>query len=378
MRPSSATTKTPTPKAHNTTSSLSLGHEVLLRRRLRLAGEQAAGARGRILGVGLALLKLAAHLALDFHPHGAVLREVVHHVEAPLRHVLPLVAVPAAAARHDLGLLGRVEQAGHGVDALAEEDVQLHELEGRGHLVLHDLDLDGDARVLPRDLLPPHVEAEAAVVLERVAARGDLRRAVDDADLAAELVEEDDGAVGLGQRARDLPQRLGHEPRLRADLHVAHVAVELHARHERGHRVHDDDLHSAAADELVHDVQRHLARVRLRHEQVVRVHAEVRRVARVQRVLRVDEGRRAAQLLDLGHRVQRQRRLARALRAVDLNDAPLGVAPAEREVQRHGPGRRRAHRHVAAVPELQNAAAPVAALDGRHDAFERLLARLGR
>ena len=51
-------------------------------------------------------------------------------------------------------------------------------------------------------------------------------------------------------------------------------------------------------------------------------------------MLGVDEGRRAARLLDLGHHVQGQRRLAGALRPIDLDDAALGQAPdPERDIQ---------------------------------------------
>ena len=67
----------------------------------------------------------------------------------------------------------------------------------------------------------------------------------------------------LAERAGELAQRLAHEPGLQADGGVAHLALELGARHERGDRVDDDDVDGAAADEHVADLERLLAGVRL-------------------------------------------------------------------------------------------------------------------
>ena len=67
----------------------------------------------------------------------------------------------------------------------------------------------------------------------------------------------------------------------------------------------------------------------------------LRGVRGVERVLGVDERGRAAQLLDLGDDLQRQRRLARRLRPVDLDDAAARqAADAERDVE---PERARRH-----------------------------------
>jgi len=62
-------------------------------------------------------------------------------------------------------------------------------------------------------------------------------------------------------------------------------------------------------------------------------------------VLRVDEGRQPAHLLGLGDDVQRERRLAARLGAVDLDDAPAGdAAHAEGHVEAQRP--RGDHGHV--------------------------------
>ena len=78
----------------------------------------------------------------------------------------------------------------------------------------------------------------------------------------------------LRQRAGDLAQRLAHQPGLQADVAVAHLALDLGARHERGDRVDDDDVERAGADQHVGDLERLLAGVGLGDEQRVGVDAE--------------------------------------------------------------------------------------------------------
>jgi hypothetical protein len=65
------------------------------------------------------------------------------------------------------------------------------------------------------------------------------------ADLLAQLVDEDRGGARIVQRAGDLPQRLAHQAGLQADVAVAHLALDLRARHQRGHRVDDQDVQRA-------------------------------------------------------------------------------------------------------------------------------------
>ena len=92
------------------------------------------------------------------------------------------------------------------------------------------------------------------------------------------------------------------------------------------------------------DLERLLAVVGLRHEQVVEFHAELARVLGVERVLGIDERRKAAGFLRLRDHLERQRRLARRLRAEDFNDAAAGdAADAERVVEADGAGRDRGH-----------------------------------
>ena len=135
--------------------------------------------------------------------------------------------------------------------------------------------------------------------------------------------------------AGQLAQRLAHQPRLQAHVLIAHLALDLGLGHERGDRVDDDQIDRAAAYERLQDVERLLSGVWLAHEQLPDVDAERAGVVHVERVLGVDERGDAARALDLGDRVQRQRRLAARFGAEDLDDAPAWIAPAaQRAIER--------------------------------------------
>ena len=93
---------------------------------------------------------------------------------------------------------------------------------------------------------------------------------------------------GAGQ----LAQRLAHQARLQAHVRVAHLALDLGARHQRGHRVDHDHIHRAAAHQHLDDLQRLLAGVGLRDQQIVDVDAQPLGVGGIERVLGVDDRRR--------------------------------------------------------------------------------------
>src|SRR3989442_12273167 len=132
------------------------------------------------------------------------------------------------------------------------------------------------------------------VELERVAAGGGLGIPEQDPDLHADLVDEHDDRPRLGDRRGELAQRLRHEPGLETHLRLAHVALDLGAGYERGHRVDDQHVDRARAHQRIDDLERLLAVVGLGDEQVLGLHAELARVADVERVLGVDEGGDAA------------------------------------------------------------------------------------
>ena len=119
--------------------------------------------------------------------------------------------------------------------------------------------------------------------------------------------------------------------------------------------------------EQLGDLERLLAGVGLRHEQLVDVHADAPGVRRVHRVLRVDERADPAAPLRLGDHVVDERRLPRRLRPEDLDDAASRQpADAEGEVERERAGRDGADRHLRRVAHSHHRAlAEAAARSGR-------------
>ncbi len=135
-------------------------------------------------------------------------------------------------------------------------------------------------------------------------------------------------------------QRLRHQAGVQADLQLAHLALDLGLRREGRDRVDDDDVDRAGAHEHVGDLERLLAGVRLGDQELLDVDAELLGVDGIERVLRVHERGDAAQLLGLRDDRERQRRLARGLRAVDLDHAAARhAADAERHVEAERSGR---------------------------------------
>ena len=136
---------------------------------------------------------------------------------------------------------------------------------------------------------------------------------------------------------------------------VAHLAFDLGLRGQRRDRVDGDDVERAGADEELGDLERLLARVGLRDEEIVDVDADPLRVRRVHRVLGVDEGADAAAPLCLGDHVVDEGRLARGLGAEDLDDAAAWqAADPERKIERERAGRDRADRDRRAVVHLHD------------------------
>ena len=154
------------------------------------------------------------------------------------------------------------------------------------------------------------------------------------ADLHADLVDEDDHAVRLGDRSGQLAQRLAHQAGLEAGQAVAHLAFDFGARRQRCDRIDDQHIDGAGAHQRVGDFERLLAGIRLRDQQIFEIDAELAGIDRIERMLGIDEGADAALLLGFGDGLQRQRRLARAFRPIDLDDAPAGRPPMPSAISR--------------------------------------------
>ena len=156
---------------------------------------------------------------------------------------------------------------------------------------------------------------------------------------------------------------------------VAHLALDLGAGHQRRHRVDDDQVERAGADQHVGDLERLLTGVGLGDQQRVGVDAERLGVVGVERVLGVDERHDAAGRLGVGHRVQRDRRLAGGLRAVDLDHAAARqAADAERHVERDRARRDHLERRPGLLAQPHDRALAELPLDVGERCVERLVA----
>src|SRR5215469_1423941 len=297
------------------------------------------GIRGFAATVALLLAgqEPRADLFLDLARHLAIALQVVARIVLALADAIALVGIPRAGLLDDALRGAELDDLALAGDPLAVHDLELRLAEGRRHLVLHHL----DARHVADDLVAildgtdaPDVEADRGVELQRVAAGGRLRIAEHHADLHADLVDEDDDGVGALDVAGELAQRLRHQARLQADLHLAHLALDLRLRSQGRDGVHHDDVHRIRADQHVSDLERLLAGIGLRNEQIADVDAELLRIGGVERVLRIDEGRRAAAALHFRDDLQCEGGLAGGLRPEDLDDAAARqAADAQGDIQ---------------------------------------------
>src|SRR3546814_7935196 len=87
-----------------------------------------------------------------------------------------------------------------------------------------------------------------------IAASRGFRRAVHDADLHADLVDEHHHALRARDVAGQLAQCLRHQTRLHADAGVAHLAFDFGLRHQRRDRI-DDDHVDARSEEHTSELQ---------------------------------------------------------------------------------------------------------------------------
>ena len=272
---------------------------------------------------------MLAHLVFNLAGQVGVLTQKFTGVVAALADFFAVVGVPGAALFHDLGRHAHVDDLAFAADAFAKQNVELSCLERWRHLVLDHLDLgfvaDGFVTLLD-GAGAADVQAHRGVELQRVTTGGGFRAAEHHADLHADLVDEDDHAVGLLDGGGELAQRLAHQAGLQARQGIAHFAFDFGLGCEGGHRVHHDQVHSARAHQAVHNLQRLLTGVGLADQQFRQLHPQLLGVLHVQCVLGVHKGASAAQLLHLRNHLQRQRGLARGFRAVNFNHAAAGQA----------------------------------------------------
>src|SRR5205085_660011 len=127
-----------------------------------------------------------------------ILLEEILGVLASLADPLAVIGVPRARFFDDASGDAKIDELARFRDTLAIHDIELDLLEGRRHLVLDDLDprLVADHFVAILDLSDAaDIETDGSVEFERIAARSGFGRAEHDADLHADLVDEDHHAL---------------------------------------------------------------------------------------------------------------------------------------------------------------------------------------
>src|SRR5438552_5091112 len=265
-----------------------------------------------------------AHFGFQLGGDVFVLFQELFGILAALPDALAAIAEPGARFFNDVVEHAQIEHVAGAADAFAVHDVELGLAEGRGGLVLNYFDLGtradyavalfdgGDAA---------DIHAHAGVKLEGAATGGGLRIAEHDADLFANLVDENQAGSGLGDDAGELAQRLRHEPRLQAHVAIAHFAFQFGFGDQRRDRIHHQHVNGARADQRFGDLQRLLAVIGLGDEQVVHIHAEFFGVSGIERVLGIDKRRQAAGLLRFRDHLQGDGGLAAGFRAENFDYA---------------------------------------------------------
>jgi hypothetical protein len=141
--------------------------------------------------------------------------------------------------------------------------------ERRCDLVLRDFHLHDvpDNLLVLLDLRgAPNLDAHGRVEFQSHPAGRRFGIPEDNADLVANLVDEDETRARRGNDRREFPECLRHEPRMKSHVLVAHLTLDFCLRDERGDGINDDDINARRAHERLDNVERLLASVRLRDE----------------------------------------------------------------------------------------------------------------
>ena len=158
------------------------------------------------------------------------------------------------------------------------------------------------------------------------------------------------------------------------DRAVAHVALKFGLWRQGGDRIHDHHADGTGTDKRIHDLQRLLARVGLRNQQLIQVDAQLLCILRVQSMFGIHKSADATLFLFFRDRVQRQRRLAGRFRTVNLDHPALWqTTDPQRNIQPQRSCRCRLDiGHLVITAELHDGALAELPLDLRQRAFQRL------
>src|SRR5262249_52132044 len=291
----------------------------------------------------------------------------------------PPMAVVAATLLNDVVFNAQIDQVALAADTAVVHQVELGLAERRRHLVLDHAHLGPRADRYIAVLDARHfadVQAHRAVELQGQAAGSRFGVAEHDADLLADLVDEDHARLGAGDGRIEDAQRLAHEAGLNADVRIADLALNLGLGHQGGHGINDDQIDGVGLDQHLGDAQRLLGVARLADQQAFQIDADALGPAGIEGVLGVDVGGHAALFLGVGHGVQGHGRLAARLRPENLNDASSRQAPPTHgDVQAQRTGRDALHVQRGGFSQLYDGALADVLLDLRQDVLQFLTLR---
>src|SRR5580692_5014700 len=153
-------------------------------------------------------------LAFDLNGDIGMLLEEALGVFAALADALLSVGVPGAALADDVLIERDVEDRSHLRDAVTVGDVELGLPEWWSAFILDDFDARARSDAVLADLDRfelANVEPNGCIEFQRAAARRRFGISEHDADLFAELVDEDHHGFAARDRGGQLAQRLGHQ-----------------------------------------------------------------------------------------------------------------------------------------------------------------------
>src|SRR5207237_9040189 len=211
-------------------------------------------------------------LRFDAPRHLAVLHQKLFGVFAPLTDAYALVGKPGAGFLDNTRAHAEIDQLADFRNACAIDDVKFDFLERRRDLVLYHLHarLIADHFIAVLDCTDAaNVETDGGVEFQRVAAARRLRIAEHDADLHANLIDEDDEAIRFRDGAGEFAQSLTHQPRLQPRQLVTHLTFELGLGRERGDRIDHHNFDAARAHQRIGDLPRQLTGIRLRDPHIL-------------------------------------------------------------------------------------------------------------
>ena len=184
------------------------------------------------------------------------------------------------------------------------------------------------------------LQAHRRVELQCTSAGCRLRIAEHDTNLFTDLIDKDGNRTRFADDTRELTHRLAHETSLQAYMRITHIAFDFRLWHKCRYRIDNDNINCTTAHQSLDDIERLLARIRLRNQQVIDIHTKLFRIDRIKRMLSINKSGNTALLLSLCNHMQRDRRLTRGFRSINLNDTPTrNTANAQRCIQRQDSGR---------------------------------------